>query len=173
MLRLIIVAIITEKDITMKPNLSTHIRYFSFTLLLIPSLLLADAITKEPATTSATQGTESKAKPGFVQDYEDPIQFMTDFLDTAKKPDKPLKYWALQLVLLLRTNARLSGFCHKIKNIALSKELNADQRTKSINGAFIEAYTQQLFSEELSRFIFSKGLSKVKDAIQKRASVVA
>lgn len=153
----------------MKPTLYMYIRYFSFAFLLVPCMILAETTVHE---SDAIPAAESK-KSGFVQEYQDAIEFMTDFLDTAKKPEKPLKYWALQLVLLLRTNARLSGFCHKIKNIALNKEMNLEQRTKSINGAFIEAYTQQLFSEELSRFIFSKGLSKVKDAIQKRAAVVA
>lgn len=119
---------------------------------------------------NGNQGDTGKAQgPKFVQEYSDPILFMSDFLNVKVKPEKPLKYWALQLVLLMRKIPKLHNFCKKIKNIALNKELNVEQRTKSISGAFIEAYTMQLFSEELSKFIFAKGLTNVRDAIRERA----
>lgn len=129
----------------------------------------------EPAETKQPQN------PKLIPEYHDPIHFMADFLDADhKKKDKPLKYWALQLVLLLKNDPKLIDFCRKIQKIALNKppyDKQQDQdpkvRAKNINGAFLEAYMHQLFSHEFSNFIIQQGLPKVKAAIEKRAAVVS
>ncbi len=145
--------------------------YLHISLLLVPFISQA-AITDQRPTVELPNETSTSKKPTPHLDYSDPIAFMSDFLDTSKKPEKPLKYWALQLVLLLKNDPRLIDFCHKIKNITTDRNANLDERTRSINNAFIEAYSRQLFSPELSNFIFSKTLPKVKDAIRKRAERV-
>lgn len=158
----------------MKITVSRY-HFLALALLLTPGLsassdpsLEAKAADSETGTAQSTP--DPKPAPKLVLDYKDPIHFMSDFLDVTKKPEKSLKYWAAQLIMLLKSNTRLAGFCNKIKTIALSKDMNLEQRTKNINNAFLDAYMQQLFSDELSKFIFSKGLPKVKDAIKTRAA---
>ncbi len=149
--------------------------FFSFTLLLAPCVISATStntdLESESLPTQLPTGT--KQGPKLVQDYETPIQFMSDFLDVTRKPDMPLKYWALQLVLLLRSNARLKPFCNKLKNVALDKQLDLDQRVRNINNAFVEAFLAQLFPEDLSKFIFDRGLPTVKASIKKRAEKIS
>lgn len=129
-------------------------------------------VISSPASESET-APECSPKPApklVVLDYKDPIHFMSDFLDVNKKPEKTLRYWTAQLLMLLKGNARLTNFCVEIKDIALSKDMTHERRTKDIYRAFFQAYSDQLFTKDLSAYIFSVGLGKAKDAIKMRAA---
>lgn len=152
--------------------------FFSFTLLLAPCVIRATSPNTglEPERLTTPQPTARKEPKS---DYSDPVQFMNDFLDMTKKPNMPLKYWALQLVLLLKTNRGLNGFCNKLKDIATNqdpyKNIDTDTRASAINRAFVDAHFQNLFPEDLSKLIFAKLVSAPEraallDAIKQRAA---
>ena len=142
------------------------IHLFALSFLLVPfHAKCLDAAA--PATENDVQ-----KKQKVTLDYKDPIHFMTDFLDASKKPEKPLKYWAMQLLLLLKGNDKLKNFCQDIGKIAKNPDANAETRATKINNIFIDAYLQNLFSEGLSKFILNKGLKNVKDAVKFRAKKI-
>ena len=173
----------------MKLNTFFYMHFFAFSLLFVPFIgAISPTNAKENPKIDAhgniidsgeQSPTSQTARPAQrpVQEYNDPIQFMNDFLNIDVKPKKSLRYWALQLVLLLKNDPNLRNFCNEIQAIARNKEPyqecahNLELRKKSINDAFKKAWINNYFSPELSRFIF-KDLERVKIAIQKRAAVV-
>lgn len=136
-------------------------KYFlSITLLFMPCVFANETV--------------AESRPAkFVQDYQDPIHFMTEFLDTNVKPEQPLSYWMKQLAALLlksnRTN-KVKDFCTKLRMIT-ERTVNVDERTRLISDAFIAGWADQLFSPELSQFIISKK-DIVRSAIKTRATRV-
>lgn len=143
-------------------------------LLLSPALLLSPLMHADfkhlPENESRIDSPDSK--PKIKQDYSDPIHFMTDFLDMSKKPEKSLKYWVLQLLLLLKNNDKLADFRHEIRKIALAKDLDIDERHLRITRAFTNAYLEQKFPPELAKFVRDKGLKYVSKVLKDRAAKI-
>jgi hypothetical protein len=137
--------------------------YFCLTLLLASCAAYA---------TTPSTSTEKKTP---TLDYSDPMDFMSDFLNTDIKPEQPLKYWAVQLILLTRHQTAYQPLCKQMGEIVSNKENrypNKETRTDGIIKAFLNAYSQNVFPADLARYIM-KNIKTVKSAIGKRAEIVS
>ncbi len=100
-------------------------------------------------------------------DYKDPVGLMKDFINVSVKPEKPITYWAMQLYLLLESDAKLQEFRKKILPLSVVKD--PVKRTKGIQHLFI--HYQNKFSDALRTLILSN-FKQVAEALKYRSAKV-
>lgn len=131
--------------------------------LCILALLCAPCmLVKGAAFEGAPQNSEAPAgqTPQKGQDYTNPLDLMTDFLDVTKKPNEKILYWARQFVFLFHKDPKLKGFCKEIAEAARFKNVNR------IGSAFI--LNQDKFSQELRTQLLARGFPVVKKILEER-----
>jgi hypothetical protein len=110
----------------------------------------------------ATFDTQEAHKPTYVLEYEKPAFFMNDFKNLSKKPEKPLKYWAAQLILFLQSDPKLKPFCFELAKII---------RTKNpLRIGFVFLAHQHLFTHDLQDLVLLD-FKNVWHALETRAKI--
>lgn len=65
---------------------------------------------------------EPAAKKQYVLEYHTPELFLADFLNTAYHKEKPIKYWASQLILFFQRDPKLKEFCRELARAVPSRD---------------------------------------------------
>lgn len=94
-------------------------------------------------------------------DYEKPEEFLVDFLNVNCHRDKPIKYWATQLLLFFSHTPSLKEFCRELARAVPSRD------SMRIGSVFL--MYQHCFSREIRNLII-KDLKKVWAALEVRCA---
>lgn len=68
------------------------------------------------------QQVNAQSKKKITLDYQRPEEFLADFLNTSCHRDKPVKYWAAQLILFFQQDPALKTFCRELARATASKD---------------------------------------------------
>lgn len=102
---------------------------------------------------------DQAAKKAYVLEYEKPEHFLNDFLNVCCRKDKPIKYWASQLILFFQRDPKLKEFCRELARAVPSRD------PMRIGMVFITY--QHCFAPEM-KCVILKDIKKVWNALEAR-----